>query len=167
MHYHYFSTINDQDYLGRILIFVKRNFWLYIPDFVLVLFLVLPPYSWHEALFVIGISLLLSIRDVFLLIYSVNHLGKFIIDGDSVSLAILRKSELQKQYSGNISEFDIKIRGKLFFKKAFILKNNEVIHCQYAIGNWTPKKMDELYEQFYSIKRDTGFWKIFKVPMVN
>jgi hypothetical protein len=167
MHYQYFSSINDQDYLGRILIFVKRNIWLYIPDFVLVLFLVLPPYSWHEALLVIGISLVLSIRDVCLLIYSVNHLGKFIIDGDSVSIAVLRKSELQRQYSGSISEFDIKVKGKLFFKKTLIIKNNEVIHYQYAIGNWSPKKMDELYEHFYNVKRDIGFWKIFKGPMVN
>jgi hypothetical protein len=167
MHYHYFSTINDQDYLGRILIFIKRNFWLYIPDLIILLFLVLPPYSWFETNIIITLALVLSIRDILLLKYAVFHLGKFIIDGDSVSLAILRKSELHKQYSGNISEFDIKIKSKLFFKKTLILKSNEVIHCQYAIGNWTPKKMDELYEQFYNIKRDIGFWKIFKGPMAN
>ncbi|OFX86427.1 MAG: hypothetical protein A2W99_13640 [Bacteroidetes bacterium GWF2_33_16] len=167
MHYHYFSSINDQDYLGRILLFAKHNLILYIPDIVTLLFLILPPYSWLETKIIIGLALLLSIRDILLLKYAVFHLGKFIIDGDSVSIAILRKSELHKQYTANISEIDLIIKGKLWFKKVLVLENQKLIHCQYAIGNWSPRKLIELHEHFYHIKRELGFWKMFKGPIVN
>jgi len=167
MHYHYFSSLNDQDYLGRILIFIKNNLLLYLPDFIALLFLALPPYTWSEAKIIICIFLILSIRDILLLKYAVFHLGKFSIDGDAVSIAILRKSELYKQHVGNISEFDIKIKGNLWFKKVYILKGDKIIHTQNAIGDWTPRKLSELHEHFYHIKRDLGFWKMFKGPMVN
>jgi len=167
MHYHYFSSINDQDYLGRILIFIKRNLILYFPDFITLLLLAIPPYSWFETRIIIAIALFLSIRDILLLKYAVNHLGKFIIDGDSVSIIILRKSTLYKQIHGLISEFDIAVKGKFCFTKVLIYKNNELIHSQYAIGNWSPIKLRELYEQFYQIKRDLGFWRMFKGPMIN
>lgn len=79
----------------------------------------------------------------------------------------MRKSELNKQHNGYLSDFDIKVEGWFLFRKLLLYKNNELIHCQYATGNWTPKKLNELYEQFYQIKRDIGFWRIFKGPMVN
>ena len=167
MYYRYFSSINDQDYLGRILLFFKRNWSLYIIDFVILILLAIPPYSWHEAAILISISLVLSVRDIFLLKLATYHLGKFIVDGNSVSIITLKKSILFKKYEGLISEFDIVIKGKLWFTKALIYKNNELIHCQYAIGDWSPFKLRELYEHFYQIKRDIGFWRMFKGPMVN
>lgn len=92
MHYHYFSSINDQDYLGRILIFAIRNFWLYIPDAIAIIFLSIPPYTWPETKTIIIILLVLSVRDILLLRYSLYHIGKFIIDGDSVSIVICVKA---------------------------------------------------------------------------
>jgi len=167
MHYHYFSSINDQDYLGRILVFIKRNLVLYFPDFVTLLLLVIPPYSWFETKIILAIALFLSIRDILLLKYAVYHLGKFIIDGNSVSIVTLKKNTLHKKYQGLISEFDIIVKGRLCFTKAFIYRNNELIHCQYSIGNWSPKNLRGLYENFYQIKRDLGLWRMLKGPMIN
>ena len=167
MHYHFFSSNTEQDYFGRILLFVKRNFWLYIPDFIALIIFVAPPYSWFETKIIIGIILILSIRDFLLLKFAIFHLGKLIIDEDYISLVILRKGEIFEQYSGKISEFDLKIKRKLFYKQIMVFKGDKLIHRQYAIGNWSSKKLQDLYDQFYKIKSELGLWKIFKGPMLN
>ncbi|HAN18593.1 MAG: hypothetical protein A2X13_13810 [Bacteroidetes bacterium GWC2_33_15] len=167
MQYRFFSSGIDQDYWGRFLLFAKRNFWLYIPDIITFLFLLIPPYSWFETQIIIALVIILSIRDILVLKFSVYHLAKFYIDGDFVSVAIIRKNSLHDQINGKISEFDIKINSFAGFKTMEIFQNNKLVHRQFATGYWSGCKMKELYEQFYEIKRNLGFWRMFQGPMVN
>lgn len=167
MYYSYFSSDIDQDYLGRFLLFAKRNFWLYIPDFATLLFLIIPPYTWFETKIIISVIIVLSVRDIAVLKLSIFHLAKFHIDEDYISIAILRKSKLHSQIHGNISEFDIKVKSFICFKTMELFQDNKMIHKQFATGYWSGKKMNELYEQFYEAKRNIGMWRMFKAPMVN
>ncbi|OFX21787.1 MAG: hypothetical protein A2041_14025 [Bacteroidetes bacterium GWA2_31_9b] len=167
MYYSFFSSDIDQDYFGRFLLFAKRNFWLYIPDFITLLFLIIPPYTRFETILLVSIIIILSVRDIAVLKLSIFHLAKFNIDEDYISIAILRKSKLNSQISGNISEFDIKVKSFVCFRTMEIFQDNKMIHKQYATGYWSGKKMKELYEQFYDAKRNIGMWRMFKAPMVN
>ncbi|MFP4018231.1 MAG: hypothetical protein ACLFUH_03190, partial [Bacteroidales bacterium] len=53
-----------RDFPARMIIFFRRNILLYIPDFILLIFLSIPPYSWQKTLYIATGLVVLSLRDV-------------------------------------------------------------------------------------------------------
>ncbi len=162
MQLNYSSSHSDQSYSGRIFLFVKRNFWLFLIDLIIILFLVLPPYSWAETQLIIVLVFLLLIRDIFILNRSILHLGKFEARGNDIIIGILHKSKIARETTEWLPDIDLEIKNWLGFPVMYILKENEVIFKQYSFGNWTGKKMREFVDSFYDYKKEQNLWKIYK-----
>ncbi len=167
MQLNYFSKYPDNDYLGRVFLFMKRNFYLYLPDLIVILYLVIPPYSWKEAIYLILILLILSIRDIFILRYSRYHLGEFIAINNDVYIKILKKGKLNQQFKEYISDIDVEINYHVGFPVLYILRQDEVLFKQYATGIWSGKRMREFKDSFYDFKKEQSMWKMFKGPSEN
>src|SRR6056297_693257 len=167
MQLNYFSEHPDNDYLGRVFLFMKRNFYLYLPDLIVITYLILPPYSWEETIYLILILLVLSLRDIFLLKYSRYHLGEFVAINNDVYLKILKKGKLHKQYKEYISNIDIEINYHFAFPVLYILRQDEILFKQYATGIWSGRRMKEFKDSFYDFKKEQAMWKMFKGPSEN
>ena len=167
MQLNYFSKSPDNEYLGRVFLFMKRNFYLYLPDVVVILFLVLPPYSWRETIYLLIMLLILSIRDIMLLKYSVYHLGEFVAINNDVYLKILKKRKLHQQYKEYITDIEIEINYRFGIPVMYILKQDEVLFKQYPTGIWSGKRMKEFKDSFYDFKKEQAMWKMFKGPSEN
>jgi len=162
MQLNYFSSHSDQSYAGRIFLFVKRNFWLFLLDFIIILFLVLPPFSWEETKLIIVLIFLLLVRDAFILKRSILHLGKFEARGNDIIIGILNKNRLSKEITEWLPDIDLEIKNWMGFPVLYILKENEVIFKQHSYGSWTGKKMKEFVDSFYDYKKEQNLWKIYK-----
>jgi hypothetical protein len=162
MQLNYFSSHSDRSYTGRIFLFIKRNFWLFLLDFIIILFLVLPPYSWEETKLIIVLVFLLLVRDVFILKRSILHLGKFEARGNDIIIGILNKNRLSKEITEWLPDIDLEIKNWMGFPVLYILKENEVIFKQHSYGSWTGKKMKEFVDSFYDYKKEQNLWKIYK-----
>ncbi len=58
MQLNYISSDTDHSYFGRVFLFAKRNLWFFLLDLIIILFLVLPPYSWQETQLIIFLIVL-------------------------------------------------------------------------------------------------------------
>jgi hypothetical protein len=162
MQLNYNSTHTDQSYLGRVFLFAKRNYWLFIFDLIIIAFLIIPPYNWEETQMLLLMLGVLFIRDFFILRISRNHLGKFIAKGNEVLIGILKRSKLQEDIGGWLPDMELEIKYKLGIPILYIFSNNEIIFKQYPIGLWTIDKMKEFIDSFYDYKKEQALWKIYK-----
>ena len=162
MQLNYHSIPKDQAYLSRIFLFVKRNYWLYSPDVIIVLLLILPPYNWSEIKVLIVIILILLIRDIIIFRLSYKHLGKFVAKGNEVSIGILNRGKMQHERIEWLPELDLEIKYSFGIPVLYIVKGSEVIFKQYPFGVWSFQKMTEFVDSFYDYKKEQALWKMFK-----
>ena len=162
MQLNYNSSHTDHNYLGRVFLFVKRNYWLLALDILVLLFFIIPPYTWEETKILLALVLVLLIRDVIILRISYLHLGKFIAKGNEVNIGILRGSKFKKDIIEWLPDIEIEIRNKLNTPVLIILSNGEAIFKQYPVGIWTVDKMKEFMDSFYDYKKEQALWKIYK-----
>lgn len=162
MQLNYHSLPNDQAYLSRIFLFIKRNYWLYFPDAIVVLLLILPPYNWSEAKILILIIIFILIRDITILKYSYKHLGKFVAKGNEVHIGILNGSKMHHETIEWLPELDLEIKYSLGIPILYITKSNDIFFKQYPFGNWSLLRMTEFVESFYDYKKEQALWKMFK-----
>ena len=162
MQLNYHSISKDQAYLSRVFLFVRRNYWLYLPDALIVLLLIIPPYTWGETKVLIPIILIIFIRDIIILNLSFRHLGKFVAKGNEVSIGILNMSKMQKERIEWLPELDLEIKYSFGIPILHIIKGNEVIFKQYPFGSWSLLRMTEFVESFYDYKKEQALWKMFK-----
>ncbi len=162
MQLNYNSTHSDQNYLGRVFLFIKRNYWLFLLDLIIILFLILPPYTWEETkLLLITIGVLL-IRDILILKISCKHLGKFVAKGNEVLIGILKINKLQDDIIEWLPDMELEIKYILGIPVLHIMDGSDVIFKQYPIGIWTVDKMQEFIDSFYDYKKEQAMWKTYK-----
>lgn len=162
MQLNYNSTNTDHNYVGRVFLFAKRNYWLFAMDILVLLFFLIPPYTWEETKILLALVLILLIRDVIILRISYLHLGKFIAKGNEVTIGILRGSKFKKDIIEWLPDTEIEIRYTLNTPVLIILSNGDVIFKQYPVGIWTVDKMREFMDSFYDYKKEQALWKIYK-----
>jgi hypothetical protein len=162
MQLNYNSSHTDQNYLGRVFLFAKRNYWLFILDIIILAFFVIPPYTWDETKILLALCVLLIIRDFIVLRMSYKHLGKFIAKGNEISIGILKGSKFQEDITEWLPDIEIEIRYALNTPVLTILSSGEVIFKQYTVGIWTIDKMKEFIDSFYDYKKEQALWKIYK-----
>lgn len=162
MQLNYQSTETDQSYAGRIFMFVRRNIWLFLLDFLTLVFLIIPPYSWQETQLIILLLFVLLIRDIFILRLAYNHLGRFVAKGNNVIIQYMKGSKLTNEIEEWLPDMDLEIRYSLGFPVLYILKENSIIFKQYPFGDWNGEKMREFIESFYDYKKEQNLWKIYK-----
>jgi len=163
MQLNYNSTHSDQNYLGRVFLFVKRNYWIFLLDLIIVIFLITPPYNLAETKMLLFMIAVLFIRDIVILRISYKHLGKFTAKGNEVIIGILNGSKFQdNDIVGWLPDIELEIRYILGIPVLYILSSNEILLKQYPIGIWTVDKMKEFSDSFYDYKKEQALWKIYK-----
>lgn len=162
MQLNYNTTHTDQSFLGRVFLFAKRNYWLFVIDILIIIFFLVPPYNWEETRLLLILIGILLIRDIIILRMSCKHLGKFIAKGNEVTIGILNRSNFQDDILGWLPDLELEIRHKLGIPVLYILNGNEVMFKQYPVGIWTIDKMREFLDAFYDYKKEQALWKIYK-----
>lgn len=162
MQLNYNSSQTDENYFGRVFLFVKRNYGLFILDLVLIIFLAVPPYGKEETVLLLIMFAVLLIRDIIVLSISYKHLGKFIAKGNDVTIGILRKSKFQDDIAGWLPDIELELKYKLGIPVLYIMSGTSVLFKQYPIGIWTIEKMKEFIDSFYDYKKEQALWKIYK-----
>jgi len=162
MQLNYNSIHTDQSYLGRVFLFAKRNYWLFILDIIIIFFLVIPPYSKEETQVLLIMIALLLVRDFIILKISSRHLGRFVAKGNEVIIGILNRSKFEKDVMEWLPDIELEIRYKLGIPVLYILNGSDVVFKQYPVGVWTVDKMREFLDSFYDYKKEQALWKIYK-----
>jgi hypothetical protein len=162
MQLNYNSSQTDGNYLGRVFLFAKRNYGLFIIDVILIIFLAVPPYSREETVLLLIMFAILLIRDFIILRISYNHLGKFIAKGNNIIIGILRKSKFQEDITEWLPDIELELKYKFGIPVLYIMNGANVIFKQYPIGIWTIEKMKEFVDSFYDYKKEQALWKIYK-----
>jgi hypothetical protein len=156
-----------QDFGGRLIQFMKNNIWLYIPDFILLTILALPPYEIQKALLVVTGLVILGFRDIIVLLRSKIYLNHFFVENKLVYYSVLKYSKLTVNKKVNISSINLDLQKT---KKPYyldIIENNKMIHRQYAIGYWSLDKLEQLYNSFSKLKKDLDLGFMFKGTSLN
>ncbi len=106
-------------------------------------------------------SIILLVRDFFILSKCVNHLGSFVAKGNNIEIGILKGSTI-KEIKEWLPDIDLEIKNSFGFPILYLYKDNLVIFKQYAFGDWTSEKMKEFVDSFYDYKKEQNLWKIYK-----
>jgi len=162
MQLNYTSKPDEISYLGRVFSFIKRNYWLYVIDIIIIALLIIPPYNWQETRVLILILVILFIRDIIILRYSYRYLGSFIAKGNEVTICILKGRKMSGEISTWMQDLEIEMKYKFGFPVLYINKESETIFKQYAVGTWSANKMQEFIDSFYDYKKEQNMWKIYK-----
>lgn len=157
---YYEINAKDKDFANRMMRFVKHNFWIYIPDFVLIILLILPPYEMDKTLMIISGLVVLGFRDVVVLRRSTYYLDRFKVEDQMVSFAVMRYNHIFFTRQNHISNVEL-VREERPYRIVF-KENNEVVHQQYAIGYWKKDKLEELYRKFNELKQGISMESMFK-----
>ena len=169
MHANLTYKISDpyKDYLSRLMQFVKKNIWLYIPDSILLLMLILPPYSLDKAIMILTGLVLISFRDVIAMKRSARYLNHFTVEDSYVNYSILKYSKIFKNKKVHISRVSLVLEE---FKRPYFLdiyEQGSLVHRQYAIGYWSLNKLREMHSNFNSLKKDMNLSSMFRGASMN
>jgi len=154
-----------QDFSKRILRFAARKFYLYIPDLVLITLLVIPPYKGEQILMIVTGLVILGFRDIVLMRRSKYYLNQFKVEAQSVYFSLIRYNDVVEIHENHIANVSMEKGSQPF--RLIIRENNKVVHQQYAIGYWTKSRLNELYEQFNSLKQDVTLESMFQGHQIN
>ncbi len=163
----YKIEIGYQDFTTRILRVVKQNFLLYIPDALLIVLLIIPPYNLEKTLSIIGGLLILGIRDIIIMKRNIKYLNNFEVHNGLVYFSILKYSDVYINDHDHITNIDMEWIESKNNCRLVIKRKNSIIHTQYAIGYWTKNRLKELYKEFKEIKNDNNIEDIFRGPILN
>lgn len=162
MQLNYHSSQKDQGFIGRIMLFLKRNYWLYTLELLLLILLVVPPYGMEELKLILLLVAIILIRDVVIIRMSYYHLGSFVAKGNEVLIGIIKGNKPSKELKEWLPELDLEIKYTFGIPALYINKGNEVLFKQYAFGVWSVQKMNEFVNSFYDYKKEQALWKMFK-----
>jgi hypothetical protein len=151
-----------KDFSKRILRFARRHFWMYIPDGIIIIFLVIPPYSTSETIALISGLVILGFRDIFLMRRMSNYLSYFKVEDSMVFYTIHKYSQIMVERSAHISNIDIKLSKRWHGLSIGLYESGVLVHQQYAMGYWTKQRLREIYNRFNSLKGGVNLNAMFK-----
>ena len=131
-------------------------------DFFVIVFFVIPPYVLSETIVLLAFSLLLLIRDSFILMKAYTHLESFEAKGNQVIFTNLKGNKSDEIYNEWLPDLDMEIKYFMTFPVMHILKEGKVIFKQYSFGEWSSSAMKEFVNSFYEYKKEQNLWKIYK-----
>lgn len=156
-----------RDFPARMVIFFRRNIHLYIPDFILLIFLMIPPYNWQETLYILTGLVILSLRDVFVMKRITKYLALFKVENYFVEYSILKYSRVYEQRRVHISKVNLNLSTRKKPYKLEIYEGEELMHVQYAIGYYSLRKLKEIYSNFHNLKKELGLGVMFRGATLN
>jgi len=151
-----------KNYSTRLLRFVRRKFWLYIPDAIIIVLLIIPPYSTNETIALISALVVFGFRDIIIMRRMNSYLSAFKVEESNVYITVLRYNHVSVNRTTHISNIDLRLSDKWYGFSMEILEGGELIHQQYAIGYWTKSRILDLYEKFNSLKGGVNLNAMFK-----
>ncbi|MFP4042191.1 MAG: hypothetical protein ACLFNJ_10210 [Bacteroidales bacterium] len=156
-----------RDFPARMIIFFRRNILLYIPDFILLIFLSIPPYSWQKTLYIATGLVVLSLRDVVAMKRLTRYLDHFKIENLFVDYSILKYSRVYEKRRVHISKVNLNLSTRKKPYKLEIYEGEKIIHVQYAIGYYSLGKLKEIYNNFHSLKKELDLGVMFRGATLN
>jgi hypothetical protein len=163
----YAITKKYKGFTGRIFQFVKNNFWLYIPDTILIIILLIPPYSLNEFLLIFTALVILGFRDVVLLKRISRYLELFQVENTIVYITILHFSQTYEARQAHISKINLVLHEEKSPMQLDIYDNNQLMHKQYAIGYWNKERLKDLYQSFNKLKKEMNLGVMFRGASLN
>jgi hypothetical protein len=151
-----------RDFSRRILRFARTHFWMYIPDAIIIIFLLIPPYSTSETIALISGLVVLGFRDIFIMRRMKFYLFSFKVQESMVYYTVHKYNQVMIDRSTHISNVDIKISQRWYGFSIGIYENDLLVHQQYAMGYWTKQRLRELYNRFNSLKGGVNLKAMFK-----
>jgi len=158
---------SDMDYATRVFRFMKRNVYMYLPDFGLLLMLLLPPYTWLQFWVAIVGLMILSIRDVVLLMLAKYHVYHVELQGREVVIQLVRFSRHFRTFHVPIHDLSITITEKMGCKIMNLKEGQFILHRQYPIGRWSPEAIEQLKSRLHEQKKEQLLHTIFRGPIAN
>ena len=154
-----------QEFSKRILRFVAKKFYLYIPDLILLVLLVIPPYESDEILMIVTGLVILGFRDIVLMRRSIYYLNQFRVEDQSVRFSLIKYNDVFDRHENHIANVAVEKAKQPF--RLIIKENDQVVHQQYAIGYWTKARLEDLYNKFNNMKQDVTLESMFQGHIVN
>ncbi len=151
-----------KDFSKRILRFARSHFWMYIPDGIIIILLIIPPYSTSETMALITGLVVLGFRDIFIMRRMSNYLSSFKVSDLMVFYTIYKYSQIMTDRSTHISNVDIKLSQRWYGLSIGLYEGGVLIHQQYAMGHWTRQRIKELYNRFNALKGGVNLNAMFK-----
>lgn len=151
-----------KDFSKRILRFARSHFWMYIPDGVIILLLIIPPYSKSETLALISGLVVLGFRDIVIMRMMKAYLSSFRVSDSMVFYTVYKYSQVFLDHSTHISNIDIKLAQKWYGLSIGLYDGGVLVHQQYAMGYWTKQRLRELYNKFNEIKGGVNLKAMFR-----
>lgn len=156
-----------RDFPARMVKFFRQNIHLYIPDFILLIFLIIPPYNWQETLYILTGLVILSLRDVIVMKRNAKYLDNFKVENSFVEYSILKYSRVFKQRRVNISKVHLNLSTRRKPYKLEIYEGEDLVHVQYAIGYYSLEKLKEIYSNFHNLKKELNLGVMFRGASLN
>lgn len=150
MKFSFEASINENDYLSRTVLFYKRNIKLFILDFLLILSLIIPPFSIRELYFVLIGFAILSIRDIIILRKSIYHIERIDVVDSELHIKIYKYNKPYINIRDNVSNFNMELKYFASFSFLQIQYKNDTIINQYPVGTWSEDKLTELNNKYYN-----------------
>jgi hypothetical protein len=158
---------SDMDYATRVFRFMKRNVYMYLPDFGLLLMLLLPPYTWLQFWIALVGLLILSIRDIVLLILAKYHVYHVEIQGKEVVIKLVRFSRHFQTFRIPIHDLTITSTEKMGCTIMSFKEGRFLLHRQYPIGRWSPEAIEQFKTRLQEQKKELLLHTIFRGAMSN
>jgi hypothetical protein len=149
-----------QNFSTRLLRFVANRFYLYIPDLVLIVLLVIPPYHMEKILLIVSGLVILGFRDIVLMRRSIYYLKQFSVDDHNVKFSVIKYSDVAKEHENHIANVALEKAFNPF--RLIIRENDEVVHQQYALGYWNKSRLEDLHDKYNNLKQDVTLESMFK-----
>jgi hypothetical protein len=150
----------SKDFTKRMLRFVKQNFWLYLPDLALIALLIMPPYRMEKTLMIVTGLVILGFRDLVVMRRSTHYLNQFKVEDQMVTFSVRKYNHILFSRENHIANVEVIKEYRPF--RLVIKENDEVVHRQYAIGYWSKKRLEDLYQQYNHLKQDISMDTMFK-----
>lgn len=129
------------------MITIKRVWYLYIPDILLIIWIIAPPFSTEKLkLFIIAI-LLLGFRDISIIKQSQQHLESIKLKDGSAIIKTIRYSKVEEVIEKDINTLTMRLQKRLCCSYMDIYLDSELFHRQYAVGSYTFQKLHYLLEK--------------------
>ncbi|SRR6056297_232730 len=146
----------EVDFIYRILITIKRVWYLYLPDVFLLIWILWPPFSMEKLkIFIIAI-LLLGFRDITIIKQSQYYMERLKIEGSKAFLQILNFSKTHKVAEHHVDALNIQLNKRFCCSYMDIYLDNKLLHRQYAVGSYNFQKLHYLAEKVKQYQNENG-----------
>ena len=143
----------EVDFIYRVLITIKRVWYLYIPDIILLVWILSPPFSMEKLRYFIIAILILGFRDISIIKQSQYYLESLRLEENRAFIQIVKYGKLETRVEQDIHTLSVQLYKKFCCSYLDIYRGRDLLHRQYAVGSYTFQKLHYLAEKIKQCKK--------------